>query len=50
MPRFIQVMEKGIPASEINWPNKPFIISLAALLGLVFSAIVILSKNQIKQL
>ncbi|TAH10067.1 MAG: hypothetical protein EAZ12_05340 [Sphingobacteriia bacterium] len=49
MPHFIQVMEKGIPASEISWPNKPLIISVAALLGLVFSAIVILSKNQKKQ-
>lgn len=49
MPHFIQVMEKGVPASEISWPNKPLIIAIAALLGLVFSAIVILSKNQIKQ-
>ncbi|MEI6263910.1 MAG: Wzz/FepE/Etk N-terminal domain-containing protein [Sphingobacteriia bacterium] len=50
MPHFIQVMEKGIPASEINWPNKPLIITVAALLGLVFSAIVILSKHQMKQI
>ncbi len=49
MPHFIQVMEKGIPASEINWPNKPLIITVSALLGFVFSAIVVLSRNQIKQ-
>ncbi len=49
MPHFIQLMEKGVPASEISWPNKPLIIAVAALLGLAFSAIVILSKHQIKQ-
>lgn len=49
MPPFIQVMEKGVPASEIYWPKKPLIIAVSALLGLVFSALVLLSKHQIKQ-
>ncbi len=49
MPDFIQVMEKGVPSNEISWPNKPLIITIATLLGFAFSAIVILSKHQIKQ-
>lgn len=48
-PNFIQVMEKGVPASEISWPNKPLIIGIAALLGLLFSILLVITKNQTKQ-
>jgi capsular polysaccharide biosynthesis protein len=45
-PNFIQVMEKGVPAFEISWPNKPLIIAVAAILGFVFSALVGVNKNK----
>ena len=45
-PNFIQVMEKGVPAFEISWPNKPLIIAVAAILGFVFSALLVVNKNK----
>jgi capsular polysaccharide biosynthesis protein len=45
-PNFIQVMEKGVPAFEISWPNKPLIIAFAAILGFVFSALLVVNKNK----
>jgi uncharacterized protein involved in exopolysaccharide biosynthesis len=49
-PNFVQVMEKGVPATEISWPNKPLIIGIAALLGFIFSSLLVLIKNQTNQL
>lgn len=48
-PNFIQVMEKGVPAFEISWPNKPLIIAVAAILGFVFSALLVVNKNKSEQ-
>jgi uncharacterized protein involved in exopolysaccharide biosynthesis len=45
-PNFIQVMEKAVPAIETSWPNKPLIIAVAAILGFVFSALLVLNKNK----
>jgi uncharacterized protein involved in exopolysaccharide biosynthesis len=45
-PNFIQVMEKAVPAIETSWPNKPLIISVAAILGFLFSALLVFNKNK----
>jgi capsular polysaccharide biosynthesis protein len=45
-PNFIQVMEKAVPAIETSWPNKPLIIAVAAILGFVFSALLVFNKNK----
>lgn len=48
LPNFIKIVEKATPASEVSWPDKPLIILIAAIAGLLFSSILVLINNQTK--
>ncbi len=48
LPNFIKVVEKATPATEVSWPNKPLIILIAAIAGLLFSSILVLINNPTK--
>lgn len=47
-PNFIKVVEKATPVTEISWPDKPLIILIAAIAGLLFSSILVLINNPTK--
>ena len=48
LPNFIKVVEKATPATEDSWPDKPLIILIAAIAGLLFSSILVLINNPTK--
>lgn len=50
IPAYIQLLEPGNIPSEAGWPNKPLVIALAALAGLVFSSLLALLYNRGKAL
>jgi len=43
---YIRLLEPGTISSEPAWPNKPLVIAIAALAGLVFSTLLILLNNR----
>ena len=48
LPNFIKVVEKATPPDEVAWPDKPLIIFIAAITGLLFSCIFVLINNPTK--
>jgi len=48
LPNFIKVAEKATTATEDSWPDKPLIILIAAIAGLLFSSILVLINNPTK--
>lgn len=48
IPSFIRLLEPGTISPEPAWPNKPLIITIAALAGLVFSSLLTLLNNRSK--
>jgi capsular polysaccharide biosynthesis protein len=46
IPSYIRLLEPGTISSEPAWPNKPLVIAIAALAGLVFSTLLILLNNR----
>ncbi len=48
LPNFIKVVEKATPAEKVSWPDKPLLIFIAAIAGLLFSSILVLINNPTK--
>lgn len=46
IPSFIRLLEPGTISPEPAWPNKPLVIAVAALAGLVFSILLALLNNR----
>ncbi|MDD2794154.1 MAG: Wzz/FepE/Etk N-terminal domain-containing protein [Sediminibacterium sp.] len=46
IPSYIRLLEPGTISPEPAWPNKPLVIAIAALAGMVFSTLLILLNNR----
>ncbi len=48
-PNAVLIMEKATPAQQVSWPNIPMGTAVAALLGLLFSSILVLTIHRSKE-
>lgn len=48
IPSYIRLLEPGTVSPEPAWPNKPMVVAIAALAGLLFSSLLTLLNNRSK--